>query len=148
MTSDGSETFYKLNINPMNYRHKRGMYEELKEKDLLRAYVNFGKSPDKLKAEYLDVYEGVYAKVISTDRFDEDMDLSTIYLGQINMTRSTRSITACGYTKGQLLDGTECNILVDTGVSKVIHVKIIFYEMQKPTLFTQIYLYNYKNSSG
>ena len=27
--------------------------------------------------------------MISTDRFDEDMDLSTTYLGQVNMTRST-----------------------------------------------------------
>ena len=27
-------------------------------------------------------------------------------------------ITACGYTKGKLLDGTECGILVDTGMSK------------------------------
>ena len=33
--------------------------------------------------------KGVYAKVISTDRFDEDMDLSTTYLGQVDMTRST-----------------------------------------------------------
>ena len=43
----------------------------------------------KLKAEYLDVYEGVYAKVISTDRFDEDTDLSTAYVGQVYMPRST-----------------------------------------------------------
>ena len=27
-------------------------------------------------------------------------------------------ITAWGYTKEKLLDGTECGILVDTGVSK------------------------------
>ena len=89
VTSDGSETFHKLNINSMNYRHEKGLYEELKEKELLSADVNFGKNPDKLKAEYLDVYEGVYAKVISTDRFDEDMDLSTTYLGQVDMTRTT-----------------------------------------------------------
>ena len=34
----------------------------------------------------------MYAKVISTDRFDEDTDLSdlsTAYLGQVDMTRST-----------------------------------------------------------
>ena len=30
--------------------------------------------------------KGVYAKVISTDRFDKDMDLSTTYLGQVDMT--------------------------------------------------------------
>ena len=89
VTSDGTETFHKLNIDQMNYIHERDMYKELQEKELVSADVNFGGSPEKLKAEYLDVYEGVYAKVISTDRFDEDMDLSTTYLGQVDMTRST-----------------------------------------------------------
>ena len=45
--------------------------------------------PRKIETDYLDVYEGVYAEVISTDRFDEDTDLSTTYLGQVDMTRST-----------------------------------------------------------
>ena len=73
----------------MNYRQKIDLYSELQEKELLNADVNFGGSPDKLKAKYLDVYKGVYAKIISTDRFDEDTDLSTTYLGQLNMTRNT-----------------------------------------------------------
>ena len=87
--SDGPETFYKLNIDGMHYRHARDLYKGLREKELLSADLNFGGSPETLKAEYLDVYEGVYAKVISTDRFDEDTDLSTTYLGQVDMTRST-----------------------------------------------------------
>ena len=45
-------------------------------------------SPEKLKVEYLDVYEEVYAEVISTDIVDEDTDLSTMYLGQEDMTRN------------------------------------------------------------
>ena len=89
VTSDGTETFHNLNINQMNYRQEIYLYKELQEEDLLNADVNFGSSPDKLKAEYLDVYEGVYSKVISTDRFDEDKDLSTTYLGQVDMTRNT-----------------------------------------------------------
>ena len=80
MTSDGSETFHKLNIEHMNYRHERGLYKELQENELLSADVNFGRSPEKLKAEYLDVYEGVYAEAICTDRFDENTDLSIAYL--------------------------------------------------------------------
>ena len=87
--SDGLETFHNLNIDQMNYRQEIDLYKELQEEELLNADVNFGGSPDKLKAEYLDVYEGVYAKVISTDRFDEDTDLSTTYLGQVDMTRNT-----------------------------------------------------------
>ena len=49
--------------------------------------LNFGGSPDKLKTEYLDVYEGVYAKIISSDRFNKDTDLSTMLLGLIDMAR-------------------------------------------------------------
>ena len=59
----------------------------MQEKISLNAHVNFGGSPDKLKTEYLDVYEGVYAEIVSSDRFDEDTELSTMYLGQIDMAR-------------------------------------------------------------
>ena len=60
----------------------------MQEEESISADVNFGRSPERLKAEYLDVYEGVYAEVISTDRFDEDTDLSTMYLGQVDMNRN------------------------------------------------------------
>ena len=86
---------------------------------------NFGDSSTKLKTEYLDVYEGIYAEIVSSNRFEEDTDLSTTYLGQMDMTKDMEvkaeeyfPITACGYTNGKLLDGTECGILVDTGLSK------------------------------
>ena len=79
VTSDGSEIFHNLNIDQMNYRQEIDLNKELQEEELAGADVNFGGSPKKLKAEYLDAYEGVYAKIISTDRFDEDMDLSTTY---------------------------------------------------------------------
>ena len=75
----------------------------------------------------------MYAKVISTDRFDEDMDLSTMYLVQVDMTRNIDVkaeehflITVRGYTKGKLLDDTECDILVDTGASKSYMSKSYF----------------------
>ena len=32
--------------------------------------------------------KGVYAEVISTDKFDEDNDISTTYLGQVDMARN------------------------------------------------------------
>ena len=125
VTYDGSETFHNLNIDQMNYRQEIDLYKELQEDESISADVNFGGSPEKLKEEYLDVYEGVFAEVISTDRFDEDTDLSTTYLGQVDMNRNTEvkaeedfPITTQGYTKGKLLDDTECDILVDTGANK------------------------------
>ena len=87
----------------------------------------------KLRSDYLDVYEGVYAEVISTDRFDEDSDLSTTYLGQVDMSRDSEvkaeesfPFTARGYTRGELLDGTDCEILIDTGTSKSYMSKSYF----------------------
>ena len=133
VTSDGSEIFHNLNIDQMNYKQERDLYKELEEEELVSADVNFGGSPEKLKAEYLDVYEGVYAKVISTDRFNEDTDLNTTYLGQVDMTRSIEvkaeenvPITVQGYTKRKLLDDTECDILVDTCAIKSYMSKSYF----------------------
>ena len=122
-----------LTIDQLNYRQDIDIYRELQEKELLNTDVNFGSIPDRLKAEYLDVYEGVYADIVSSDRFDEDTGLSTMYLGQMDMTRDMDvkaeenfPITMQGYTKGKLLDGTECDILVDTGAGKSYMSKSYF----------------------
>ena len=100
---------------------------------MLSTDLNFGGSSTKLKAEYLDMYEGIYAEIVSSDRFDEDTDLSTMYLGQTDMTRDMEvkakenfPITVPGYTKGKLLDGTKHGILVDTGMSKSYMSKSYF----------------------
>ena len=105
----------------------------MQEKESLSTNLNFGSSSTKLKSEYLDMYEGIYAEIVNSNRFDEDIDLSTTYLGQTDMTRNMEvkskenvPITACGYTKGKLLDGTECGILVDTGMSKSYMSKSYF----------------------
>ena len=122
---DGSGTFHKLNINTLNYCQNKALYKELREKEMLKVDVDFGRSPEKLKSEYLDVYEGVYVEIVSTNQFDEDADFSTTYLGQVNMSSNTEiraeerfPITARGYTRGEVLDGTDCEILIDTGTSK------------------------------
>ena len=53
----------------------------------LVIYTGWFHSPDRLKAEYLDVYGGIYVEIVSSDRFDEVTDLNTTYLGQTNMAR-------------------------------------------------------------
>ena len=133
ITSDKSKSFNNLNIDQVNYRQDISLYRELQEKESLNTYLNFGNSSTKLKSEYLDVYKGIYAEIISSNRFDKDRDLNTTYLGQTAMTRDmvvkakeNFPTTARGYTKGKLLDGTECSILVDTGVSKSYMSKSYF----------------------
>ena len=117
----------------MNYRQNRDLYKSLNKEQTIKMSLNFGNSPENLKAEYLDMNEGIYAEVISTDKFDEDTDISTTYLGQVYMARDTEvkaresfPMTARGYTRGQLLDGTDCDVLIDTGVSKSYMSKSYF----------------------
>ena len=117
----------------MSYRQNRDLYRSLNNEQTIKTNLNFGNSPENLKSEYLDVYEGVYMEVISTDKFDEDTDISTTYLGQVDMTRSTEAkaeenfpMTARGYTRDQLLDDTDCDVLIDTGTSKSYMSKSYF----------------------
>ena len=47
--------------------------------------IDFGESPNVLRNTYMDVYEDVFAEVVTTSRFDENVDLSMTYLGKIGM---------------------------------------------------------------
>ena len=87
--------------------------------------LDFGITPIKLKEEYLDVYEGIQSEIFSTKRFDEHSDLSTTYLGKVDKSKNNKikaeesfPISEQGYTMGKVLDGTECQMLLDTGASK------------------------------
>ena len=87
--------------------------------------INLIDSSDRSKEEYLDRYEGIKSEIVDTTRFDENSDLSTTYLGKLNMTcdkdlivEERFPISKSGYTVGKLMDGTECQILLDTGASK------------------------------
>ena len=64
-------------------------------------------------------------KILCTTRFDENSGLRTTYVGKVDTTRvskikveETFPISEQGYTVGKLLDGSECQILLDTGASK------------------------------
>ena len=63
--------------------------------------------------------------MVYASKFNENSDLSTMYFGQTNMTRNSKikgeerfPITGQGFASGKLLDGTECQILLDTGATK------------------------------
>ena len=86
--------------------------------------IDFGESPNVLKDKYMDVYEDVFAEVVTTNRFDENVDLSTTYLGKIGMrwedimkVEESFPISEQGFFMGRILNGEECQILLDTGVS-------------------------------
>ena len=118
-------TTQNLDFDTLDYRNHKDLYLQLKEDPLLALYVDFGLYPDVTKARYLDVYEDIYAEMVYSSKFDENSDLSMTYLGQTNMTRNSKikaeerfPITGQGFASGKLLDGTECQILLDTGATK------------------------------
>ena len=107
-----------LNIDTLDYRHHKELYFKLKGEE--REIFD-----DILKSKYLDVHEGVYAEMVYANIFNENSDLSTTYLGQTKMTRDTKikaeerfPITSQGFASGKLLDGSECQILLDTVATK------------------------------
>ena len=104
-------------------KYKRNSNIESKERQMLE--LDFGDTPGKFKEEYLDVYEGIHSEILSTTRFAKNSDLSTTYLRRVNMTKFSKFkveesflISEQGYTVGKLVDGTECQILLDTRAAK------------------------------
>ena len=118
-------TTQNLDIDTLDYREHKDVYFQMKNEKGETLDVDFGLYPDVTKARYLDVYEDIFAEMVYASKFDENSDLSTMYLGQAEMTRSTKikaeerfPITGQGFASGKLLDGTECQILLDTGATK------------------------------
>ena len=114
---------HNLNIRAVEQKRHKKIYNKEEERKILE--LDFGDTPEKLKGEYFNMYKGIQSEVISTTRFDENSDLSTTYLGRICMTRVNKikeeerfPISDQGYTIGKLLDGTKCQILLNTGASK------------------------------
>ena len=115
------KNYHNLSINAVN-KYKNSL-DTSEERDIME--LDFGVTPKILWEEYLDVYEGIQSEVVDTTRFDENSDLSTTYLGRLDRAKSDKfkaeasfPISEQVYTLGKLLDGTECQLLLDTGTSK------------------------------
>ena len=114
-----------LNIDTLDYRDHKELYLKLREKKRETLDIDLGLYPDIIKSRYLDIYEGVYAKMVYANKFNEKLDLRMTYLGQTNMMRDTTlkaeerfPITGQRFASGKLLDGTKCQILLHTGATK------------------------------
>ena len=117
------KNFYDLDMRAVDQKKHKKIYNKAEERQILQ--LDFGDSPEKLKGEYLDMYEGIESEVICTTRFDENSDLSTTHLGRIDTKRGNTikaeerfPLSEQGYTIGTLLDGTKYQILLDTGANK------------------------------
>ena len=66
---------HTLDVKAVNrYKPKPDVNREFKELD-------FGTTPQKLQEEYMDIYEGIHSDIVSFNRFNENSDISTTYLG-------------------------------------------------------------------
>ena len=114
-----------LHIDILDYRDHNELYFKWKGEERETLDIDFGLYSDVFKSKYLDVYEDVYAEMIYANKFNENSDLSMMYLGQTKMTRDTKikaeerfPITDQGFASEKLLDGTDCQTLLDTGATK------------------------------
>ena len=122
--SVGYDDMSRVDIKMVDYRDHKKMCKKMgKEGQMMN--IDFGESSDVLKAKYMDAYEDVFAEVVTTNRFDENFNLSTTYLGKIDIKREdimkaeeTFLISEQGFVIGKVLNGEECQVLLDTGVSK------------------------------
>ena len=118
-------TTQNLNIDTLDYRDHKELYLKLKEKKGETLDIDFGLYPDVTKSRYLDAYEDIYEKMVYGNKFNKNSDLTTMYLGQTEMMRDTKikaeerfPITGQRFASGKLLDGMECQILLDTCATK------------------------------
>ena len=117
------KNFHNLDIRAVDQKRHNKIYNKEEERQILE--LDFDDTPEKLKGKYSNMYKGIQSKVICTTRFDENSDLSTTYLGRIDMTRASKikeeerfPISKQGYMIEKLLNGTKCLILLDTEASK------------------------------
>ena len=118
---------HTLDIKAVNkYKHKPNTDDrEFKELDFVTTL-------QKLQEEYMDIYGGIHSEIVSSSRFDENSDLSTTYLGRVDKenqqlkVKESFPISEHGYTSGRLLDGTECQLFLDTCVSRSLMSKSFY----------------------
>ena len=101
------------------------MYRRMNKEKGRKLTIDFGESPTILRDKYIDMYDEVFAEIVMVDRFNENVDLSTTYLGKIGIKREDAMkaeenfpITEQGFVVGKIVNGDECQVLLDTGASK------------------------------
>ena len=105
----------------------------------------FGATAQKLQEEYMDIYEGIHSEVVSSNRCDENSDISTKYLERVDNENQHKlkaeesfPISEHSYTLGRLLDVTECQLLLDMGTSKSFMSKAFTCNVSCSTLYQNL----------
>ena len=83
--SEDKDIMNGIDIKLIDYRKHKRIYRKRNKEGGEKIDIDFGESPEVMKNRYMDIYDEVYAEVVTRSRFDENVDLSTTYLGRINM---------------------------------------------------------------
>ena len=78
--SEDNDIMNGIDIKLIDYRDHKRMYRKLGKEGGEQLNIDFGESPEIMRNRYMDVYDEIYAEVVTTSRFDENVDLSTTYL--------------------------------------------------------------------
>ena len=62
----GYDEMSGIEIRTVDYQDDRKMYKKMGKEEGQMKNIDFGESPDVLKAKYMDVYEDVFAEVVTT----------------------------------------------------------------------------------
>ena len=110
--SEDRDIMNGVNIKPIDYREHKRIYRNMGKEEGERLEIDSGESPEIMKSRYMDVYDDIYAEVVIASRFDENIDLSTTYLGRIDMKRDevmkaeeSFLISEQGFIIGKLMKG-------------------------------------------
>ena len=85
--SEDKDIMSGIDIKLIDYQKHKRIYRKMNKEQGEKIDIDFGESPRIMKDRYMDMYDEVYAEVVATSRFDENVDLSTTYLGRNNMQR-------------------------------------------------------------
>ena len=128
--SEDNDIMNGINIKLIDYREHESMYRKMGKDGGEWLDIDFGESLEIMRSRYMDVYDEIYAEIVMKSRFDENVDLSMTYLGRVDMKREevmkaeeSFPISKQGFVMGKLLNGEECQILLDMGASKSYMLK-------------------------
>ena len=122
--SKNPQNFHTMSVKSTN-KKRINIGRKQGEKDRPTSEISLVDPSDILTEDYLDRYKGVRSEILVTTRFDKNSDLSMTYLGKTNMIKDHKiaaeekfPMSEQRYTTGMLLNGIECQILLDTRASK------------------------------
>ena len=72
--SVGNDIMNGIDIKMLDYGDHKRMYRRMGKEEGERLNIDFGENPKVLRDKYMDVYEEISAEVVTTNRFDENVD--------------------------------------------------------------------------